>query len=140
MRLFVDFCVFTWIWLNLPDRNLKLFWTSIQNKFRFWSVKFSQIQVKAQKSTKNPMSSFGLMEKYGAVTFLLSCDSFLYFWVGIKKYKCISCQMDKVTESCLKARAIKLFTYQLVIKRADLVLAVDLVGASYSRDQFYSYR
>ena len=25
MGLFVDFCVFTWIWLNLPDQNLKLF-------------------------------------------------------------------------------------------------------------------
>ena len=34
MRLFVDFCVFTWIWLNLPDRNIRLFWTSKQNNFR----------------------------------------------------------------------------------------------------------
>ena len=63
MQLFVDFCVFTRFWLNLSDRNLKLFWTSKQNNFRFRSSKFSQKRVKTQKSTNNRMSSFGLIEK-----------------------------------------------------------------------------
>ena len=43
MGLFVDFCVFTWIWLNLPDQNLKLFCFDVQNNFMFQSGKFSQI-------------------------------------------------------------------------------------------------
>ena len=30
MELFVDFCVFNWIWLSLPDQNLELFWCSEQ--------------------------------------------------------------------------------------------------------------
>ena len=63
MKVFVDFCVFTLIWLKLPDWNMKLFWTSKQNNFRFWSGKISHIQVKTQKSINNPMSSFGLVEK-----------------------------------------------------------------------------
>ena len=46
MQLFVDFYVFTRFWLNLSDRNLKLFWTSKQNNFRFRSRKFSQKGVK----------------------------------------------------------------------------------------------
>ena len=62
MQLFVDFYVFTRFWLNLSDRNLKLFWTSKQNNFRFRSSKFSQKWVKTQKSTNNRMSSFGLIE------------------------------------------------------------------------------
>ena len=37
MRLFVDFCVLPLFYLNLPDLNLKLFWTSKQNNFRFRS-------------------------------------------------------------------------------------------------------
>ena len=63
MQLFVDFYVFTRFWLNLSDRNLKLFWTSKQNNFRFRSSKFSQKRVKTQKATNNGMSSFGLIEK-----------------------------------------------------------------------------
>jgi hypothetical protein len=34
---------FDWIWLNLPDLNLKLFCFDVQNNFRFRSGKFSQI-------------------------------------------------------------------------------------------------
>ena len=43
MGLFVDFCVFAWIWLNLPDQNLKLFCFDVQNSFMFRSDKFSQM-------------------------------------------------------------------------------------------------
>ena len=39
MGSFVDFCVFTWIWLNLPDQNLKLFCRSKQNNFMSTSCK-----------------------------------------------------------------------------------------------------
>ena len=63
MQVFVDFYVFTRFWLNLSDRNLKLFWTSKQNNFRFRSSKLSQKWVKTQKSTNNRISSFGLIEK-----------------------------------------------------------------------------
>ena len=63
MQLFVDFYVFTCFWLNLSDRNLKLFWTSKQNNFRFRSSKFSQKRVKIQKATSNRMSIFGLLGK-----------------------------------------------------------------------------
>ena len=63
MGLFVDFCVFTWIWLNLPDQNLRLFCFDVQNNFMFTSGKFSQIQVKTQKSINNSKSSFGLIGK-----------------------------------------------------------------------------
>ena len=58
MGLFVDFCVFAWIWLNLPDQNLELLCFDVQKNFMFPSGKFSQV-----KSTKNCMSSFGLIEK-----------------------------------------------------------------------------
>ena len=34
-------CLFLCFYLNLPNRNLKLFWTSNQNYFRFWSGKSS---------------------------------------------------------------------------------------------------
>ena len=34
-------CWFLCFYLNWHDRNLKLFWTSNQNNFRFWSCKFS---------------------------------------------------------------------------------------------------
>ena len=61
--MFVDFYVFTSFWLNLSDWNLKLFWTSKQNNFRFRSSKFNQKWVKTQISTNNHMSSFGLIEK-----------------------------------------------------------------------------
>ena len=43
MGLFVDFCAFTWIWLNLPDQNLELFGFNVQNNFMIWSGKLSQI-------------------------------------------------------------------------------------------------
>ena len=69
MGLLVDICFF----LNLPDQNVKLFCFDVQNNFMFRSGKFSQIKVKTQKSTNNRMSSFGLIEKYGAVSYLLSC-------------------------------------------------------------------
>ena len=48
LLIFVFLPKFDWIYL-------KLFWTSKQNKLRLWSGKFSQIQVKTQKS-------FGLIE------------------------------------------------------------------------------
>ena len=35
MRLFVDFCVFPRFSMNLPELNLKLFWTAEENNFRF---------------------------------------------------------------------------------------------------------
>ena len=44
---------------NLPELNLKLFWTSEQNNFRFSSGKFREKWWK----THNLMSSFGLKEK-----------------------------------------------------------------------------
>ena len=47
----------------MSDQNLKLFWTSKQNNFRFRSSKFSQKRIKTQKSTNNRMSSFGIIEK-----------------------------------------------------------------------------
>ena len=31
--LFILFCVFAWIWMNLPDQNLKLFCFDVQNNF-----------------------------------------------------------------------------------------------------------
>ena len=74
-NLTYDCCWFLCFYLNLPDLNLKLFWTSKQNNFRFWSGKFSQIQVKTQKSTNNPMSSFGLIEK------IWSCLIFMKLYV-----------------------------------------------------------
>ena len=73
MQLKVDFYVFTRFWLNLSDQNVKLFWTSKQNNFRFQSSKFSQKRVKTQKTTNNHMSSFGLIEKYRAVSYYFSC-------------------------------------------------------------------
>ena len=62
MRLFVDFCVFPRISLNLPELNLKLFSSAFQNNFRFSSGKFNEKRGRAQKSTNNLMSSFGLIE------------------------------------------------------------------------------
>ena len=40
MRLFVDFCVFPRFSLDLPELNLKLFSSAVQNNFRFSSGKF----------------------------------------------------------------------------------------------------
>ena len=57
------FLCFTPFSLNLPDLNLKLFWTSKQNNFRFKSGKFRGKWGKTQKSTNNRISSFGLIEK-----------------------------------------------------------------------------
>ena len=51
MQLFVDFYVSTRFGLNLSDRNLKLFWTSIQNNFRFRSRKFSQKRLNRNQQT-----------------------------------------------------------------------------------------
>ena len=47
---------------NLPELNLKLFWTLEQNNLRFSSGKFREIRGKTQKSTNNHMSSFGWIE------------------------------------------------------------------------------
>ena len=63
MGLFVDLAEFTCFCLFLHDVIIELFHRSKQNNFRFWSGKFSQLQVKTQKSTNNPISSFGLIEK-----------------------------------------------------------------------------
>ena len=49
-----------WIVLNIKTEN-----------FRFWSGKSSQIQVETQKSTNNPMSSFGLIEKIWSCLILI---------------------------------------------------------------------
>ena len=51
MWLFVDFCVLPWISPNLPELNLKLFWTSEQNNFRFSSGKFGGKHRNQQKIT-----------------------------------------------------------------------------------------
>ena len=79
MQLFVDIYVFTRFWLNLSDQNLKLFWTSKQNNFRFRSSKFSQKLVKTQKSTNNIMSSFGVIEK------IWSCLIFIKLYMYVQK-------------------------------------------------------
>ena len=42
---------------------MRLFCFDVQNTFRFRSGKFSQIEVKTQKSTNNRISRFGLIEK-----------------------------------------------------------------------------
>ena len=63
IRLFVYFCVFPRFSLNVPELNLKLFWTAEKNNFRFSSGKFREKWGKTQKSTNNLMSIFGLLEK-----------------------------------------------------------------------------
>ena len=60
---FANFCVFPHFSLNLPELNLKIFWTAEENNFRFSSGKFREKRGKTQKSTNNLMSSFGLIEK-----------------------------------------------------------------------------
>jgi hypothetical protein len=49
MRLFVDFCVFPHFSLNLPELNLKLFFSAVQNNFRFNSGTFRENRGKTQK-------------------------------------------------------------------------------------------
>ena len=71
MGLHVDFCVFTWIWLNLPDQNLKLFCFDIQDNFT------RQIQSNLCKNTElNKQSCVEFRfnrKKYGAVLYSFSC-------------------------------------------------------------------
>ena len=59
IRSFVDFCVYLFL---LHDVLMKLFWRSKQNNFIRASCKNWYKQVNTQKSTNNPMSSFGLIE------------------------------------------------------------------------------
>jgi hypothetical protein len=40
---------------------------------------FREQRGKTQKSTNNLMSTFGLIEKYGAVSYLLSCNTYMSF-------------------------------------------------------------
>ena len=80
MRLFDDFYVFPCFFLSLPELNLKLFSSAVQNNFRFNSGKFREKWGKTQKSTNNLTSSFGLIEKCGFVSYLLSCTI-----LGLKK-------------------------------------------------------
>ena len=60
MGLFVDFCAFTWIWLNLPDQNLELFGFNVQNNFMIWSGK-SEIKFWFNR------------RKYWGVSYFFSC-------------------------------------------------------------------
>ena len=46
MGLFVDFCLFTWIWLDLPDQNLKLFCFDVQNNLGYNTEINKQLHVK----------------------------------------------------------------------------------------------
>ena len=80
MRLFVNFCVSPRFSLNSPELNLKLFSSAVQNNFRFSSGKVREKWGKTQKSTNNLTSSFGLIEKCGFVSYLLSCTI-----LGLKK-------------------------------------------------------
>ena len=46
MGLFVDFGLFTWIWLDLPDQNLKLFCFDVQNNLGYNTEINKQLHVK----------------------------------------------------------------------------------------------
>ena len=84
--LLVDFCVFPRFYLNLPELNLKLFWTSEGNNFRFSSGKY--LKRKTGKNTEiNNQSQVKFWfnrKKPGAVSYLLSCIDNLDFHPRIK--------------------------------------------------------
>ena len=71
MRLFVDFYVFYHFSLNLPELNLKLFYSADQNNFRFISGKF---RGKHRNQQTISCQIFAQLKNYGAVCYLLSCN------------------------------------------------------------------
>ena len=114
MRLFVDFCVFPRFSLNLPELNLKLFWTAEENNFRFSSGKFREKWGKTQKSTNNLMFSFGLIEKYLAVSYLLSCTAKIPKIMGVANKKTLlQCHAPVCILDCCILNRCRFFRYNL---------------------------
>jgi hypothetical protein len=79
MRFFVDFCVSPGFSLNLPELNLKLVSSPVQNNFRFSSGKFREKQEKTLISSKNIMSSVGLIEKIWSCLIFIKLYNIFHF-------------------------------------------------------------